>query len=179
MSVDYKTKYLDIRSKLIRATDAAYRLGYEEGMKEGQQQAQQQAQQMQMEQQAMMQQQMGGQPGAEGMSPEEQAMVEEQMAQEGGAPEEMSEEQGSELDQSIAELESLVAKGEKPKVTDIRKAVIALTDLRKNQKKRVNEQKSTSSAQRRVVSSLLKKWEDETKSEYKDLEDIIKENGGE
>jgi len=177
MSADYKTKYLDIRSKLIRATDAAYRLGYEEGMKEGQQAAQQQQQEMAMQQQAMMQQGMGGEAGAE-MSPEEQAMMEEQMAQEGGAPEEISEAEGSELDESIAELESLVAKGEKPKVTDIRKAVLALTSLRKSQKQKVNEQKATSSAQRRVVSGLLKKWEEETKSEYQDLETIIKEHGG-
>jgi flagellar biosynthesis/type III secretory pathway protein FliH len=40
MSLDYKAKYKELKSQLLRSTDVAYRLGYEQGMKEAQQQAQ-------------------------------------------------------------------------------------------------------------------------------------------
>ena len=183
MSADYRVKYIDIRNKLVKVTDVAYRQGYEEGLKEGQMQAQMQAQQQQMEmqQQAMMQQQMP--PGAEG-DPQAQGMEgapEEGMPPEMGGEEapmmgEMPEEQGSELDANIAELESLVSKGEKPKVTDIRKVVENIVTIRKSFRDTVKKQQENSSAQRKVVEGILKSWDKEVESEYKNLDEILKEH---
>lgn len=185
MSADWKVKYLDIRAKLKEATDVAYRLGMEAGLKQG-------AQQAMMQQQAQMQQAaMGGeQPGQEGQVPpgskgQDQGGMppgmdqgsEDQMG--APAPEEMGDEQGgSELDQHINELQGLVAKGEKPSVLDIRKAVVALAGIRKHQKnvwqKKVEQ---VIPAQKKVVDSILKKWESESKKPSEKLEDIIKEHG--
>lgn len=188
MSVDYKQKYVDLRSKFAKTCDMYYRTGYEEGIKEGQQQAQQEA--MMMQQQAMMQQQgidpQTGQPieGApvdeSGMPVEgDQGAMEEQMAAMGG--EEMPEEGGSELDQHINELEALVSKGEKPKVTELRKAVEAITNLRKAQKTKLtpNHKKVTISKQKDLVNNILKKWEVEAndKSVTENLEEIIASEG--
>ena len=53
MAVDYKNKYLDLRSKFAKTTDRYYRAGYEEGLKKGEQQAMQQQQEMMQQQQAM------------------------------------------------------------------------------------------------------------------------------
>jgi len=173
MAADYKAKYLDIRSKLIEASDVAYRLGFEEGMKEGQQAAQQQ----QQEQEMMMQQQAqeAAMGGAEGGMPAEMG-GEEMPAEMGG--EEMGEEEGSELDDHISELEGMVAKGSKPKVSDLRNAVLTITKLRKTQKD--NFQKKNEkiiSKQKNVVDGILKKWENESSSVSSNLENIIKEHG--
>jgi hypothetical protein len=188
MALDWKTKYLDIRSKLKEATDVAFRLGYERGMKDGTQAAAMQ----QMQQQAQMQQAMmqgGGQPSADqgqmppgadqGQMPPGADQGGDEAQMDAPAPEEMGDEQGgSELDQHINELQGLVAKGEKPSVVDIRKAVVALAGIRKNQKNAW--QKKTEKvipAQKRVVDSLLKKWEEESKKPSENLEDIIKQHG--
>lgn len=183
MAADYKTKYLDIRAKLVESTDVAYRLGFEEGMKEGERAAEQaaQEQQMMMEQQAM----------AQGGSPEEQAAMmgdEAEVGMEGEEGEEMEsaammgeempEDGGSDLDSHISELENMVAKGEKPKVTDIRKAVLSLVDVRKSFKtKTKKKQKKVVAAQKQFVDSILKGWEAESKDVDENLEDAIKESG--
>lgn len=193
MAADWKTKYLDIRAKLKEATDVAWRLGYERGMKDGTQAAMmQQMQQQQAQMQAAM---AGGQSGAEGEEGAPQGAEgqdqggipmdgsadaggdEAQMA--GAAPEEMGDEQGgSELDQHINELQGLVAKGEKPSVLDLRKAVTALASLRKNQKNAwAKKTEKIIPAQKKVVDTLLKKWEDEAKKPSEKIEDIIKQHG--
>lgn len=190
MSASWKIKYLDIRAKLKEATDVAFRLGYERGMKDGTQAAamQQMQQQAQM-QQAVMQGGQPGQPGQEGEMPPgaedqgqpmpsgEEGSDEAQMA--APAPEEMGDEQGgSELDQHINELQGLVAKGEKPSVVDVRKAVMALAGLRKNQKDNWTKKiEKVVPAQKKVVDSILKKWEDESKKPSEKIEEIIKQHG--
>lgn len=196
MAVDYKQKYLDLRSKFAKACDRYYRTGYEEGMKEGAQQAQMQAMQDQM---AMQQQQQMAEQGIDPETgqpiegaPEEmggEEMGAEQMGgqpmPEGGmpmqSPEEMGGQQGSELDQHIGELESLVSKGEKPKVTELRKAVHALADLRKSQKAKLksNHKEVVTSKQKQVVDSILKKWEKEVEKDsvVSNLEDMISSEG--
>ena len=175
MAADYKTKYLDMRAKLLEATDTAYRLGFEEGMKEGQQAAQQQ--QMEMEAQAAAM----GQPGVEGGMPPEMGGGEEMSPEMGGAPapEEMGgEEEGSELDSQISELENLVSKGEKPSVLTMRKAVEKLSTIRKTQKDTWSKKRQkTVSTQKKLVDNILNKWENESKSVTENLEDIIKEHG--
>lgn len=192
MAVDYKSKYIDLRSKFSKSCDRYYRLGYEEGMKEGQQQAQMEA----MQQQMMMQQQAaaggavdpetgmpieGGAGGGDSMGGMSQ---EEAMAAQGGMPMEEGmdgmEEGGSELDQHINELETLVQKGEKPKVTDLRKAIEALSTFRKNKNKlKDNHKQVVVSKQKDFVSGILKKWESEAneKSVVENLEEIIASEG--
>lgn len=197
MAVDYKSKYLDLRQKFMKMCDRYYRMGMEEGLQQGQIQAQmeQMAQQQQemAAQQAAMQggapqidpqtgepipPEQGGAPmpeqGGEGMPPEMAEMGEEPMPE--GA------EGGSELDAALGELEQLVAKGEKPKVTDIRKAAEKLLDIRKAQtaKMKPNHKKVVVSKQKDLVNGILKKWEDEAnskKSVTADLEKIIQEEG--
>jgi len=154
--LDWKSKYMDIRAKLLESTNVAFRLGYEAGMKE----ARQQDTQMQMSQMATMGgQPMGGQP------------MEEQSQQE-----EIPNEQGSNLDSHIEELQSLVAKGQKPSVLNMRKAVNDLIDLRKTQKAKMQKQnQAVVSSQKKFIDNILKKWQDETKDIATNLEDIIKE----
>jgi len=96
-----------------------------------------------------------------------------------GGEEEMGEEGGTELDQHIGELESLVAKGEKPKVTDLRKAIKALSNLRKSKNQlKSNHKKVTVSKQKDLVDNMLKKWEKESsKTVMNDLEEIIEKEG--
>jgi NADH dehydrogenase/NADH:ubiquinone oxidoreductase subunit G len=190
MALDYRAKYKEMRAQLIKSSDLAFRLGYEQGMKDAQvenmqMQMQQQAEQA-AQQAAMMQ---GGQPGQEGepMSEEEAAMQEQ-----GGAPQdeqdmeqapmedeqEMVQGQGTELDNHINELESLVAKGQKPTVTDLRKAVEALSDLRKNQKSKMKANKpAVASAQKKLVDNILGKWERESKMTAENLEELIATEG--
>lgn len=193
MSADWKMKYMEIRSKLKEATDVAYRLGYERGMKDGTQQAQMQAmqQQAQMQQQAMMggaPGQPGGAPGqdpsqdpamqggdAGGMPPAGTADADAaQMATAGGE----DEGGGSELDNHINELQSLVAKGEKPSVMDMRKAVQALANMRKAQKDTWSKKtEKIIPAQKKVVDNLLKKWEKESEKPSETIESIIQSHG--
>ena len=86
--------------------------------------------------------------------------------------------QATELDQYINELEELVAKGEKPTVTDLRKTVTALADLRKSQKLKMKENKpAVISAQKSMVDNILKKWESELKLTSENLEERIKKEG--
>jgi len=169
MASDYKIKYMDIRSKLIEAVDVAFRDGYAQGLEKGEQAAQQ----AQMEQQAMQEQAMmaqGGDPammeggeepgmmegGEEGEPMESAAMMGEEAPEGGGAV------GGDDLDSHISELENLVAKGEKPKVTDIRKAVLSLVSVRKSFKtKTKKKQKKVVAAQKHFVDSILKGWEAE------------------
>lgn len=185
MAVDYKMKYLDLRAKFMKTADRMYRLGKEDGLKEGQMQAQQEQAQMQAQQEAMM----NGQPQIdpetgqpippqEGQMPpmEGGEMPQEEMPQE----EMMGDEQASELDQRIGELESLVAKGEKPKITDLRKVILELSELRKSQNKlKPNHKKVVVSKQKELVNNVLKKWEEQanSKSVTANLEDIIQAEG--
>lgn len=183
--VDYKIKYLDLRSKFKESCDSYYRMGYEEGLREGEQQAQMQAIQEQKQMEAMQQQGIDpetGQPMEPQVDPETGEVIEPAQGMEQGMDQEMmSEEEGSELDQQINELESLVQKGEKPKVTDIRKVVAEIASLRKNYKNKLkpSHKKVTKSKQKELVSDILKKWENEANKDSvtENLEEIISKEG--
>lgn len=197
MASDYKTKYMDIRAKLKEATDVAFRLGYERGMKDGTQAAQMQAMAQQQQQQAAM---MGGAPGQPGQpgDPSQDPSMQGGDPSMGGMPPEAGADDGSqdpmmaggeqeagddagggsELDQHINELQGLVAKGEKPTVLDIRKAVTALAGIRKNQKNAwAKKTEKIIPAQKKVVDTILAKWEKEAEKPSAGLEAIIKEHG--
>lgn len=179
---------------MIESTDLAYRLGMADGLKQGAMQAQQQ--QMAQMQQAMMQPQIdpatgqpipGGQPGmdpmAQGGAPMDPSMMDPNAMAAGMDPNAMGTQDlepgaANEMDQYIEELESLVAKGEKPSVIDIRKRVEAITNLRKSQKAKMKQnQPAVTAAQKKLVNGILAKWEKETKVTSENLEDVLKESG--
>lgn len=181
---DYKSKYLNMRAKMMEVADVSFRLGYEQGARDSEMRQMQQ----QMQQQQMMQEQAMAQQAQMAGSPEEQAMMEAQQQEElpPGQEAPMSQEEEmvdvpsgpSELDEKIDELESLVAKGEKPSVVALRKAVEQIAEIRKSQKQKLtSRQQKEVSAQKNFVDSILKKWESESKDLSEDIEDIIKQHG--
>lgn len=201
--VDYRMKYKEMKAKMLESIDVSYRLGYEQGYKEATQEAQVAQMQQQMQQAQMMQQAtMGGQqdPSAMGqeVSPDQQAEMMGQGASpeaqggmsevQGGIPqmqgqevnpeEGMEGDQANELDQYLAELESMVAKGEKPNVLDLRKKVTEMSNLRKAQKDKMkSNRQQVVSAQKSIVDGLIKKWTAKTDETSEDIEKLIREKG--
>jgi len=158
--INYKNKYMELRSKYLNDVDVAFRLGFEQGGMQAQQdqmaQEQQQAQEMQ---QAAAQgaAQPGGAPGGPpGGDPG--------MDQSGApAPETGSEHpEGSELDQHIAKLESMIAKAEACGPDEIKKTVEGFqdigSDLRKLQKswKEQSDLRKSQNAIKGIVKALHK-----------------------
>jgi hypothetical protein len=159
--VDWKQKYMEIRSKYMNAIDTAFRLGVQEGqriaeMENMQMQLQQAQQQAAAAAQAAAAQSMpGGMPGEE-MPPEEGGMPGEEMPpEEGGMPgEEMPPEEGDELGQSIDELEQYV-KSEPKKIyyAYLMKKTHVMT---KRESENISKKQSK-------VADILSKWEKQTK----------------
>lgn len=198
---NFKLKYLELRNKFLESTDLAYRLGYERGLKDSQVQQMQQQVQMAQQQAKQAQQMMGQQqnqnnPNQGGQMPPQDVsnMPQDQnaptMAQDGQpvvdnqgliqptAPQGQDFEEPTELDQYLNELEDLVSKGEKPKVLDLRKKVDEIITLRKAQKEKMkNNKKEIVSSQKKLVDSILTKWETEAKKGIDNLEDALA-NGG-
>lgn len=178
MALDYKSKYKEMRMKLLESTDMAYRLGYEAGMREAQTQAM--GQQLEQANAQMMQAQQGMQMDENGnpidpsmQDPNAQVMQDPSMQGQEASPEQMSE-----LDRHINELEQLVAKGQKPTVMDLRKTVNELSNLRKSQKTKVKENvEEIASSQKKLVDGILSKWEKEAKMTSQNIEHVISTQG--
>lgn len=127
--INYKNKYMELRSKYMSDLDMAFRLGFEQGQQQAQQdqmmQQQQQAQEVQMA--AAQGQAQGGfggeQPGQPGDPEATQAGAE-------GAPSAAPEAGGSELDQHISKLEQAIAKSED---AELKKSLHDLKELRKKE----------------------------------------------
>jgi len=185
-SVDYKGKYLAMRQKLISSVDAAYRMGYSDGAKKAQldamaQQAQQQMQQGQQmmqqaqEQQAQMQQQQQPQdPNQEQMAQEaQQQQDQQQMQQQDQGP--------TEMDQHIAELESIVNKSEGFDVSELMKSIDRLKSSQKAQKpfsvsfthNMSENSKRDLSMQEKIVGDIFKKWESEEQKTQSEIGTIL------
>jgi hypothetical protein len=116
MKIDWKQKYMELRSKYMNAIDAAYKLGFQEGQKNAEFEFTQQ-QMAQMQEQMAMMEQAAAEPAPEEMMGEEGAVDPE--TGEMLPPEAMGEEGveaagGDELDQSIGELEQFVKDEDKP-----------------------------------------------------------------
>jgi len=153
--INYKNKYMELRSKYMNDLDMAFRLGFEQGGQQAQQDqmAQQEAQAQEIQTAAA-----GAQPGqpGEGGDPG--------MDQSGaGAPETGSEHpEGSELDQHIAKLESMIAKAEKSAPDELKKSVQEFqtigADLRKLQKtwKEQSDLRKSQAAIKGIVKALHK-----------------------
>lgn len=176
--VDYKKKYLDLRSKFVSSLDVAYRLGYEQATKDATvQQAQMQMQQAQMQmqqaaqQQGMIGQQMGG-------SPEEMAAAQDQELQEG--QDQQPSEDGNEVDQYIAQIEDLVNKTENVP-EDLKKALQGIKAVKTKpnfsfsyKHNLPEQQKKVLTKQEEIVENLMKKWDEEAKNVTNDIIKTIK-----
>lgn len=143
--INYKSKYMELRSKYMNDLDMAFRLGFEQGTQQAQQdQAMQaQAQQQQLDQMAAGGG-MPGQPGQEGAPGQEQPGQPGQEGAPGQPPGAEAQDpmagQPSELDQHISKLEGMIAKSEDLELKNtlhglvsMRKAELQSTQLKKNE----------------------------------------------
>lgn len=108
--INYKQKYFQLKERFMSSVDTAFRLGIEQGMQQAQQQQMEQQAQEQaaLEQAAAAGQNQPGQPGQDGEAPGqpgEGAPGEDQ-------PPASAHPEGSELDQHINQLESMLGKSE-------------------------------------------------------------------
>lgn len=157
---DYKHKYFDLRAKFLKATDTAWRLGYENGLKDAQvQQMQQQQQEAQMA--AQQAAQMGQDPNAQPDQGQDQDQSQIGKPQDDSQEQQQAQPQEGQdhLGQSIDELGSAVQKSEL-----VSRSRLADYNLDANAKRANNMQK-------KIVEDILKKWEEETP---KTIDDILK-----
>jgi hypothetical protein len=149
--VNWKGKYNELKAKFMESVDAAFRIGFEQGAQQATQQAamEQQAKQQEMEAAAMG----GGQgaPGADAQGPEAGDFADQQdpapsvppAGGQGVQPMQESEHpDGSELDQYIAKLESMLQKNEQLDVKDLIKTINDLKGFQKSQKEQLQLAKS-------------------------------------
>jgi len=209
--VNYKQKYEDLKMKYMQDVDTAFRLGFEQGSVQGMQDAQMAQQAAQQEQDAAM----AGQPG-QGQGSEGSPAGAEQMANpNGGGIDDVPDTEnpaGSEFDQHIAKLESMVAKSE-TSPEEIKKAVSELQSLSKSMKESVTmarEMKKSNMAisgiakalhkpafkigqqashnmtanakaavgmQEKIVTDIMKSWEDEEKNASSRIGKILSVEG--
>ena len=146
--VIWKGKYNELKAKFMESVDAAFRLGFEQGAQQASQDAAMQQQQQQME---MQNASMGAPGGAPEEGPEAGDFSDQQDPQasvppaggQGIQPMQDSEHpDGSELDQHIAKLESMLHKGEQVDVTALIKAINEIKGLQKSQKELLGLAKS-------------------------------------
>lgn len=141
-SINYKNKYIELRSKYMADIDVAFRLGFEAGAQQAQQQQAMEAKaQVQESEQRMAEAQTagmngqpggpeeggnlmeGGQPGPEGNDPQGGQAPGGQQPTVAGQP--------SELDQHINKLEGMLGSGASP---EIQKSLQDIKSLRKKEK---------------------------------------------
>ncbi len=203
--INYKQKYQELKMKFMESVDAAFRLGFEQGSVQGQQDAMMAQQQQQAEQEAAM---AGQQPG-QGFGAEGSPAGEEQMNNpNGGGIEDVPDSEnpaGTELDQHIAKLESMVSKSEtspedlKKAISDIKSLRIQTVEMKKSYKAisgiakalhkpafKIGQQAShnmTSNAknavgmQEKIVNDIMKSWEDEEKRAASNIGKILSVEG--
>lgn len=140
-SLNYKQKYQELKMKYMQDVDVAFRLGFEQGQVQGQQDAQMQAQQHQQEQMNAQQGSIQEGHGSIG-SP---AGAEQQANPNGGQIGDMEPDSenpaGSELDQHIEKLESML-KSEQSNPADLILLTSKIQNLRKSMKEAIELRKS-------------------------------------
>lgn len=154
--INYRQKYQELKAKYMNAVDVAFRLGFEEGSKQSQLD---QANQQLADAQAAQQNAQPGAPGADpsqnnngapgtpdqGAAPDKSGAPSVQPTPSAGAaPVPMAESEhpeGSELDQHIAKLESMIAKSEDPS-EDLKKSLEEIKTIRSDMKFREEMKKS-------------------------------------
>ncbi len=131
-NLDYKEKYLRIKAKFIKYVDQSFRNGYEIGAKEAEMEFLQQKVAETEQANAMMEEEAAGfasTPGEEGnpmggggdAQMGEAGMMEDTGVSEGGDSDDMN--------LLMDELGAMVAKGEKPKIVDIRNKVFEIKGI--------------------------------------------------
>lgn len=137
--INYKSKYMELRSKYMNDLDMAFRLGMEQGMQQAQQQqaADQLAQQQQMDAIAAGGGQ-PGQPGAEGGAPGQEQPGQPQEGDPAAAAGQAMAGQPTELDQHISKLEGMIAKSESlGKDKEVLKSLADLKSMRKSELEKI------------------------------------------
>lgn len=146
--INWKMKYQELKSKYMEAVDLAFRMGFEQGTQQSQMdsmmQQQQQAQQLQQQQAA------GGAPGGQFGNPGDDQQIDDQGPGatmpagpgQGIQPAESENPDGSELDQHIAKLESMISKSETLDPKDLAQAISELKQLQKSQREQSELRKS-------------------------------------
>jgi hypothetical protein len=206
--INWKQKYRELKAKYMESVDAAFRVGFEQGQQQASQQQAQQQQQMAQQQAMGGQPGAGGAPGQEAQGPEAGDFADQQdpgpsvppAGGQGIQPMQDSEHpDGSELDQHIAKLESMLQKGED--VTVLIKAINDIKVLQKSQKEQLElrksaraipeiakalhkpafklgvqashnlktAQKSAVTMQHKIVTDIMSKWEVEERNASKDI----------
>lgn len=201
-NVNYKQKYEDLKMKYMQDVDTAFRLGFEQGTVQGQQDAQMAQQQVEAEAQNAA---MGSQPGQGGGSEGSPAGAEQMANPNGGDIGDMEPDtenpSGSELDQHIAKLESMVSKSEtspedlkkaisdiksfRTQVTEMKKSSMAISGIAKALHKpdfkigkvashNMNDNaKRAVGMQEKIVSDIMKSWEEEEKTASNSISKIL------
>ncbi len=207
--INYKQKYQELKMKFMESVDAAFRIGFEQGAQQAaqDQMMQQQQQQAEMEAQAMAGQQAGagdgadfGANGAEGSQPGA-----EQMANPNGEPDSQNP-AGSELDQHIEKLESMLKSDEKDglvaaianlkgfsaklvQAAEMKKSYAAIPKIAqalhkpafkmsKQASHNMNDNaKAAVTMQHKIVSDIMKSWDEEESKAGKDIKQILNIEG--
>lgn len=139
--INYKQKYQELKMKYMESVDAAFRLGYEQGQVQATQDAAQQQQQ-----QAQEQQQQAGQGfGAEGSPAGTEQQANPNGEQPGGSDIQPDSENpaGSELDQHIEKLESMLKSDSPANPADLILLTGKIQNLRKSMKEAAELRKSS------------------------------------
>lgn len=206
--INYKMKYMELKMKFMESVDAAFRMGFEQGSVQAQQD--QMMQQQQAQQEAA---QTGGQSGfGEGQGSKGSPAGAEQMANpNGGGIEDVPDSEnpaGTELDQHIAKLESMLGKSENSP-EDLKKAVEGIktfsaqvkmnSEMKKSQmaipaiakalhrpafkigvqaSHNMNDNaKRAVGMQEKIVTDIMKSWEDEEKRAASNIQKILSVEG--
>lgn len=200
-AINYKSKYMELRSKYIADLDMAFRLGVEQGAQQAQQQQAMEAK-AQADQAAQLESQglSGEQPGQE-EAPQQPG---QEAPQEGQVP--AQDQNGSELDQHISKLEGMLGSNPEP---EIQKSLQAIVSLRKAQKDAIDFKKSelaikgiakalhkpafkigvqashnmsdnakkAVSLQHKIVNDIMKTWGEEENKASNDIKSILDVEG--
>lgn len=197
--IDYKQKYEELKAKFMSSVDSAWQDGYQHGMADSQtEQAQMQQQQQDAMNQAAAGAPMPGQPGEEN---------DPGMDQNGPADDKPGSEHpnGSELDQHIEKLESMLGKTElaplelqdlKKTLSDIRSLQVQITLAKsmdsikntklaksylslspKNQANLPEPAKKSLSLQEKIVGDILNKWAADESKASKNILSVVSGEG--
>lgn len=124
--INYRQKYQELKMKFMESVDTAFRLGFEQGQVQAQQDQMLQQQQAQQEAE---QNAIGQGNGAEGSPAGKEQMANPNGGEVAQAEPDSQNPEGSELDQHIAKLESMLGKSETSQ-DDLKKAVEGIKSLR-------------------------------------------------
>jgi len=190
---NYRSKYEQLKSQFMSSVDTAFRLGYQQGANDAQlEQAQTQQQQAQEAQSAQ-----ANAPGQPEKTSEQAPQQEEELADSENPA-------GSELDQHIAKLESMLGKSEltgedmqkalkevksfkeKLAIKKNDKAIKAIAKALNKPSISINKQaehnlsqvaKGALSMQEKIVADVMKSWEAQEQKAPKDIFEILASEG--